>query len=331
MANELLTWRIGSRSVEFIERQRRMAAPDTLTGWCTQMEMLIGGTWQPAASGRAEEVTSPFDGAIIGTVPVAGADDVRAALDRAESGAATWRRTPAFERMRILMRAAELADERAEQTAQIISAEAGKTIAEARGEAGRSGDLIRLAAFEGTQLYGDALPLDANRGTGLDKIGFTIHQPVGIVVAITPFNYPALLVMHKLAPALAAGNAVVLKPARTTPLTALALARCFTDAGLPDGVLSVLTGPGGSLGDTLVTDPRVRKVSFTGSTATGYHITRVAGIKKLSLELGSSCPVVVLPDADIELAASGIGKEGPRSAVAEMTDTKTVILHGRPW
>jgi len=215
------------------------------------MEMLIGGTWQPAASGRAEEVTSPFDGAVIGTVPVADADDVRAALDRAESGAATWRRTPAFERMRILMRAAELADERAEQTAQIISAEAGKTIAEARGEAGRSGDLIRLAAFEGTQLYGDALPLDANRGTGLEKIGFTIHQPVGIVVAITPFNYPALLVMHKLAPALAAGNAVVLKPARTTPLTALALARCFTDAGLPEGVLSVLAGPGGSLGDAL--------------------------------------------------------------------------------
>ena len=230
------------------------------------MEILIGGTWLPAASGRAEEVTSPFDGAIIGTVPVADADDVRAALDRAESGAATWRRTPAFERMRILMRAAELADERAEQNAQIISAEAGKTIAEARGEADRSGDLIRLAAFEGTQLYGDSLPLDANRGTGLDKIGFTIHQPVGIVVAITPFNYPVLLVIHKLAPALAAGNAVVLKPARTTPLTALALARCFTDAGLPDGVLSVLTGPGGSLGDALVTDPRVRKVSFTGST-----------------------------------------------------------------
>ena len=268
------------------------------------MEMLIGGAWQPAASGRAEEVTSPFDGAVTGTVPVAGADDVRAALDRAEAGAVTWRRTPAHERMRILLRAAELADERAEETAQIISAEAGKTITEARGEAARSGDLIRLAAFEGTQLYGDALPLDANRGTGLDKIGFTLHQPVGIVAAITPFNYPALLVLHKLAPALAAGNAVVLKPARTTPLTALALARCFTEAGLPGGVLSVLTGPGGSLGDALVTDPRVRKVSFTGSTATGEHITQVAGIKKLSLELGSSCPVVVLPDADIELAAS---------------------------
>jgi acyl-CoA reductase-like NAD-dependent aldehyde dehydrogenase len=285
------------------------------------MEMLIGGTWQPAGSGRTEDVTSPFDGTVVGTVPVAGLADVADALDRAEAGAVTWRRTPAHERMRILLRAAELADERAEEIAQILSAEAGKTITEARGEASRSGDLLRLAAFEGTQLYGEALPLDANRGTGLDKLGSTIHQPVGIVTAITPFNYPALLVMHKLAPALAAGNAVVLKPARTTPLTALALARCFTDAGLPDGVLSVLTGSGGVLGDALVSDPRVRKVSFTGSTTTGEHITQVAGIKKLSLELGSSCPVVVLPDADIELAATAVAaiRTGdPRSAQTTM-------------
>jgi acyl-CoA reductase-like NAD-dependent aldehyde dehydrogenase len=130
-------------------------------------------------------------------------------------------------------------------------------------------------------------------------------------VAITPFNYPALLVMHKLAPALAAGNAVVLKPARTTPLTALALAACFVDAGLPDGVLSVLTGPGGELGDALVSDPRVRKVSFTGSTRTGERITQVAGVKKLSLELGASCPVVILPDADLGLASSVAAAGGP--------------------
>jgi acyl-CoA reductase-like NAD-dependent aldehyde dehydrogenase len=299
------------------------------------MEMLIGGTWQSAASGRAEDVTSPFDGTVIGTVPVADAADVRAALDRAEAGAVTWRRTPAHERMRILLRAAELADDRAEQTAQVICAEAGKAIIEARGEASRSGDLIRLAAFEGTQLYGDSLPLDANRGTGLDKLGFTIHQPVGIVVAITPFNYPALLVMHKLAPALAAGNAVVLKPARATPLTALALARCFTDAGLPDGVLSVLTGPGAGngpgnsqgLGDALVSDPRVRKVSFTGSTATGQRITQVAGIKKLSLELGSSCPVVVLPDADIELAADAVAVGGYVNAGQVCISVQRVITH----
>ncbi len=275
------------------------------------MEMLIGGRWRPASGASAvEEVTSPFDGAVVGTVPVATVEDVDAALAAAQAGAEVWRRTPAHERMRVLLRAAELADERAEETARLISGECGKTITEARGEASRSGDLIRLAAFEGTQLYGDSLPLDANRGTGQDKIGFTLRQPCGVVVAITPFNYPALLVLHKLAPALAAGNAVVLKPARDTPLTALALAACFVDAGLPDGVLSVVTGPGGALGDALVTDPRVRKISFTGSTATGERITRVAGVKKLSLELGASCPVVILPDADLELASSAVAAGG---------------------
>jgi acyl-CoA reductase-like NAD-dependent aldehyde dehydrogenase len=275
------------------------------------MEMLIGGRWRPASGpGAVEEVTSPFDGSVAGTVPVATVEDVDAALTAAQAGAERWRRTPAHERMRVLLRAAELADDRAEETARLISGECGKTITEARGEASRSGDLIRLAAFEGTQLYGDSLPLDANRGTGQDKIGFTLRQPCGVVVAITPFNYPALLVLHKLAPALAAGNAVVLKPARDTPLTALALAACFVDAGLPSGVLSVVTGPGRTLGDALVTDPRVRKISFTGSTATGERITRVAGVKKLSLELGASCPVVILPDADLELASSAVAAGG---------------------
>jgi len=167
--------------------------------------------------------------------------------------------------------------------------------------------MIRLAAFEGTQLYGDSLPLDANRGTGFDKIGFTVRQPVGVVVAITPFNYPALLVMHKLAPALAAGNAVVLKPARATPLTALALAACFVDAGLPDGVLSVLTGAGGDLGDALVRDPRVNKISFTGSTGVGRMLLKQAADRVLnaSMELGGNAPFVVTADADIAAAVEG--------------------------
>ena len=125
-------------------------------------------------------------------------------------------------------------------------------------------------------------------------------------MAISPFNFPALTVLHKIAPALAAGNAVVLKPARSTPLTALKLAECFVDAGLAPGALSVVTGPGGKLGDRLVADPRVRKVTFTGSTAIGAHIAAVAGIKKLSLELGAACPVIVLPGADIELATSAV-------------------------
>ena len=296
----------------------------------TAMQMLIGGRWRPAAgAGRREDVTSPYDGSVVGSVPVAGTDDVEAALRAAAHGAQTWRHTPAHERMRILLRAAELADQRAAETARTISAETGKTITEATTEAGRSGELIRLAAFEGTQLYGDTLPLDANPGTGQDKVGFTLRQPCGIVVAITPFNYPALLVLHKLAPALAAGNAVVLKPARTTPLTALALAACFVDAGLPSGVLSVLTGPGGTLGDALVSDPRVRKISFTGSTATGERITRVAGVKKLSLELGASCPVIVLPDADLEQAASAVAAGGYVNAGQVCISVQRVITHPR--
>src|SRR5918995_2061761 len=212
-------------------------------------------------------------------------------------------------------------------TARTISAETGKTITEASGEAGRSGALIRLAGFEGTQLYGEGLPLDANPGTGQDKLGFTLRQPCGVVVAIAPFNYPALLVLHKLAPALAAGNAVVLKPARTTPLTALALAACFVDAGLPDGVLSVLTGPGGALGDALVTDPRVRKISFTGSTTTGERITRMAGVKKLSLELGASCPVIIMPDADLDLASSAVAAGGYVNAGQVCISVQRGITH----
>jgi glyceraldehyde-3-phosphate dehydrogenase (NADP+) len=229
----------------------------------------------------------------------------------------------------ILLRAAALADERAEDIAQTISAETGKPITEARGEASRSGNIIRLAAYEGSQLYGSTLPLDANAGTGLDKIGFTLRQPVGIVVAITPFNYPALLVLHKIAPALAAGNAVVLKPARATPLTALKLAQCFVDAGLPPEALSVLTGPGSTLGDVLVTDPRVRKVSFTGSTATGTRISSIAGVKKLSLELGASCPVIILPDADLELASSAVAAGGFINAGQVCISVQRVIVDRR--
>ncbi|MHB0929370.1 MAG: aldehyde dehydrogenase family protein [Candidatus Nanopelagicales bacterium] len=289
--------------------------------------LLIDGAWRPAHAGLAEAVLSPFDGRTVGEVAVAGIADVEAAIASAVRGAHEWRRTPAHLRFATLMRAAELADERSEQIAQIISAENGKSLAEARGEAGRSGEIIRLAAFEGTQLYGTTLPLDANKGTGPDKFGFTLREPCGVVVAISPFNYPALLVMHKLAPALAAGNAVVLKPARATPLTAIALAQCFLDAGLPAGVLNLLTGAGGDLGDALVSDPHVRKISFTGSTATGTHIAGVAGVKRLSLELGSSCPVVVLPDCDLAYAANAVALGGYINAGQVCISVQRVIVH----
>ena len=293
----------------------------------TRFELMIGGEWRASASGERAEIRSPFDGSAVGEVAVAGAADVEAALAAAEQGAAVWRRTPAHERAAILNRAAALADERAEELARTISTENGKPLAEALGEARRSGAIIRLSAHEGTQLYGDSLPLDANPGTGQDKVGFTLRQPVGIVVAITPFNYPALLVLHKVGPALAAGNAVILKPASATPLTALALAAILVEAGLPEGVLSVLTGPGGALGDALVSDPRVRKVSFTGSTAVGERISRLAGITKLSLELGASSPTLVLPGADIEAAAAAVAAGGYANAGQVCISVQRVIAH----
>ena len=276
---------------------------------------------------RTEVIHSPFDGRAIGEVQVANIADAEIAISESVKVSEIWRRTPANIRSAILLKAAELADERSEAIAQIISGENGKSLVEARGEAGRSGEIIRLAAFEGSQLYGSTLPLDANKGTGLEKLGFTVRQPVGVVVAISPFNYPALLVLHKIAPALAVGNSVVLKPARTTPLTALALAQCFYDAGLPEGVLQVITGSGAELGDALVMDPRVRKVSFTGSTATGTHIASVAGVKKLSLELGSSCPVVILDDADIEYAANAVSLGGYINAGQVCISVQRVIVH----
>ena len=275
---------------------------------------------------KLEDIKSPFDGSVVGQAPVATIADVDNAITKAVSGADLWRHTPAHIRSAILLKAATLTDERSEEIAQIISGENGKSLLEARGEASRSGEIIRLAAFEGSQLYGSTLPLDANKGTGLEKLGFTIRQPVGVVVAISPFNYPALLVLHKIAPALAVGNSVLLKPARSTPLTAIALAKCFSDAGLPEGVLQVITGSGAELGSALVKDSRVRKVSFTGSTSTGVQISNVAGVKKLSLELGSSCPVVVLDDADINYATDAIALGGYINAGQVCISVQRVIV-----
>ncbi|MEY4458627.1 MAG: hypothetical protein RIS25_1220 [Actinomycetota bacterium] len=292
----------------------------------TSHNMLINGSWVPASDSAVDEIRSPYSSELVGTVPRATLADVNTAITAAHEGFRVWSRTPAHQRVAILNAAAALADQRAPEIARTIAAENGKSLIEAQGEAGRSGDIIRLSAFEGSQLYGDTLPLDANRGTGFDKIGFTIRQPVGVVVAISPFNYPALLVLHKIAPALAAGNSVVLKPARATPLTALAIAQCFVDAGLPEGVLNVVTGQGGVLGGALVSDSRVRKISFTGSTAVGEHIAASAGIKKLSLELGASGPVIVAADADIEAAATSIALGGYINAGQVCISAQRIIV-----
>jgi len=276
------------------------------------MRMFVGGDWVEGS--RREELRSPFSGEVIDTVPIAGQDDVDLALRVAVTGAERQRAMTAYDRQAILRRAADIADQHVDDLARTISMESGKAIAEATGEASRAGDLLRLSAFEGSQVYGDTLPLDAHRGAGRHRLGLTVRQPCGVVVAITPFNYPLLLVLHKIAPALAAGNAVVLKPARQTPLTALKLVEVLLEAGLPPDAMSCVTGSGGEIGELLCSDSRVRKISFTGSTATGEAITRVAGVKRLSLELGASCPVAILPDADIEAAASAVAVGGYTNA-----------------
>ncbi len=265
------------------------------------MQMYVNGEWRGAA--REEEVRSPFDGEVVDTVPVAGAADAEAALAAAVEGARAMRALSAYERSEILRRAADGIEAGIPELARTIALEVGKPLLEATNEAKRIPDLLRVSAAEGARMHGETVPVDAAAG-GAGKLAFTLRQPCGIVVAITPFNYPALLVMHKVGPALAAGNAVVLKPARQTPLTALFLTRALLDAGLPEHGLQCLTGPGSELGDVLCADPRVRKISFTGSTAIGERITRVAGVKRLSLELGSNCPLIVLPDADVEQVAA---------------------------
>jgi glyceraldehyde-3-phosphate dehydrogenase (NADP+) len=291
------------------------------------MRMIIGGEW--TEGGQQEELRSPYDQEVIDTVPVADFSDVDRAVSAAVRGAEHERRLTAYEREAILRRAGDIADARVDDLASTISRETGKPIAEARGEASRVGDLLRLSGFEGSQLYGDSLPLDAASNGGTSRLGFTLRQPCGVVVAITPFNFPALLVVHKIGPALATGNSVVLKPARQTPLTALKLCEIFLEAGLHPEAISCVTGAGGVLGDALCRDPRVRKISFTGSSDTGERITRVAGVKKLSLELGASCPVVILPDADIDLAASAIALGGYTNAGQVCISVQRVLADRR--
>ena len=271
------------------------------------MLMYVGGEWRGAAS--EEAVRNPFDGEVVDTVPVAGANDAALAVAAAESGARAMRGLAAWERAEILNSAADLVEAGVDDLARTIALEVGKPLAEARGEAGRIPELLRLSASEGARMHGETVPVEATRN-GAGKLALTLRQPCGVVVAITPFNYPALLVAHKVGPALASGNAVVVKPARQTPLTALWLTRALLEVGLPENAIQCITGPGASLGHVLCSDPRVRKISFTGSTAVGEQITRVAGVKRLSLELGANCPLIVLSDADLDRVAAATAAGG---------------------
>jgi glyceraldehyde-3-phosphate dehydrogenase (NADP+) len=275
------------------------------------MNMFLAGEWVDRPD--KIEVQNPYDNSVLDTVPKATADDAARAIAALVDGAEAMRRMPGYERFQILRRAADLMQQRREELGRTISLEEGKLLGEGMFEASRAIQTIELSGEEAKRIAGETLPLDGAPG-GADKLGFTLRVPCGIVAAISPFNFPLNLVAHKVGPALAAGNAVLIKPASDTPLSALKLVEILLEAGLPPLAIACLTGSGGAIGDAICGDPRVRKISFTGSREVGEHITRVAGIKKVTLELGSNSPVIILDDADLELAAKAVAATGYSNA-----------------
>ena len=247
------------------------------------------------------EVRSPYSGEIVGRAPTGGAEETRAAIDAAERALANP--LPAHKRAEILVKTAGLIGRRHEEVAQTICAEAGKPIKAARVEASRTMSTYTFAAVEARKLAGEMIPMESAQA-GEGKLGFTLRKPIGIVGAISPFNFPCNLVAHKIAPALAAGCPVVLKPASATPLSALLLAELEHEAGLPEGWLTVVVGKASEIGDVLVEDGRVKLITFTGSGEVGWGLQERAPRKRVKLELGNSTPVIVAADAAIDEAAT---------------------------
>src|SRR6476620_154610 len=249
----------------------------------TERKLLIDGKW--IETGDWLEVRSPFSGEIVGRVAKGGAADARRAVDAAAR--ALQSPLPSHKRTEILVRVAGLIGRRHEEVARTISDEAGKPIQTARVEASRAMSTYTFAAVEARKLAGEMIPMESAQA-GEGKLGFTVRKPIGVVGAISPFNFPCNLVAHKLAPALAAGCPVVLKPASATPLSALLLAELEHEAGLPAGWLNVLVGPSAEIGDVLVADERVRMITFTGSSGVGWGLAERAPRKRVRLELGNS-------------------------------------------
>jgi acyl-CoA reductase-like NAD-dependent aldehyde dehydrogenase len=264
-----------------------------------ERKLLLDGEW--IETGEWNEVRSPFSGEPVGRVPQATADHARRAVDAAAR--VLEEPLPAHRRAEILDGVAALLRERADEVARTISAEAGKPMKAARVEADRAVSTFTMAAVEARRLAGEVVPMDAS-AAGAGKFAYTLRVPIGVVGAITPFNFPLNLVGHKVAPALAAGCPVVLKPAGQTPLSALLLAELESEAGLPAGWLNVLVGPSAEIGDVLVEDERVRLITFTGSAEVGWKIRERAARKKVNLELGNATPAIVEADADVEQAAT---------------------------
>lgn len=275
-----------------------LANPDLLKQQC-----FIKDGWHDASDAATIDVSNPFNGDVIGNVPSLTTDDVNDAVAASHEVQITWAAKTAKERAELLQKWADLIDANKEDLAIIMTAEQGKPLTESRGEVGYANSFIRWFAEEGKRVYGDVIP--ANQ-TQLRHV--ILKQPVGVCAAITPWNFPAAMITRKAAPALAAGCTMIIKPATETPFSALALAVLAEQAGIPAGVIQVVTGKSSTIGDILTGDARIHKLSFTGSTEVGRTLMAQCAptIKKLSLELGGNAPFIVFDDADLEKAAEGL-------------------------
>ena len=263
-------------------------------------QLFIGGRWVQGAG--ALPVLNKYTGETVAMVGLADERLLEEAIAAAAGAAPVMAAMPAYRRSEILGKAVEILRRRREEFARTIATEAGKALKWARVEVDRAITTFTIAAEEARRIHGETVPLDGVPA-GQGFFGFYVRRPLGVIAAITPFNFPLNLVAHKVAPAIAAGNAIVLKPASATPMSSVLLCEVLEEAGLPEGGINLVIGSGSTIGNRLVEDPRVAMVTFTGSAAVGQEITRRAGIKRITLELGNTSPVIVARDADLDLAA----------------------------
>ncbi len=284
----------------------------------------IGGQWQPSASGQTFDDTNPArPSEVVARFQRSNLADVDTAIAAASAAFAAWRDVPAPERGEILLKAALILERDRDRIAAQMTREMGKPLKETQGDLQTAIDIGKYVAGEGRRAEGETVP-SALR----DKICLTLRQPLGVVGIITPWNFPLAIPAWKTFPALLAGNTVVLKPASDTPLSAAAMVEAFIEAGVPAGVLNLVTGPGGTLGDAIATDPRVAMISLTGSTEVGKHVAEICGreLKRCSLELGGKNAVIVMNDANLDAAVAAVAWAGFGTTGQRCTATSRVIV-----
>lgn len=293
-----------------------------------EYKLFINGEWLESSDGETFDDINPATLELIGKIHKASDEDVKSAIDSAEEAFDSWSSTPAPQRAKILFRAARMLEERKEELARLMTTEMGKVLKEAQGDVQEAIDIAYYAAGEGRRLLGETTPSELP-----DKFAMTVRRPIGVVGLITPWNFPLAIPAWKIMPALIAGNTLVLKPASDTPIMAIELVKILADAGLPKGVLNLVTGGGDIVGSAIVHNKKIRAVSFTGSLETGKWILGEAGkeMKRVSLELGGKNPIIVMDDADLSLAIDGIiwgafGTTGQRCTAASRVIAHEKIL-----